>query len=290
MTRSAHRVFSLYPCPSRRALSARPPGLPQCRGGRGAGGAVLGHGGQRPELGAPDRSPGDHAGGTQSQRDPGGGPRLQAALGLRRLGQPDREPEWQCRGQQHGVHRGQHAQRDRRDGLPAEPRDDPQTGRFLTQDPLGLGGGANLYAYAGNNPVSFSDPFGLRPEPPCRTEKDGMGDLPLPEGWTPTRSLGRIQRAMGVRTGTMRTTRRKSDTYRILDERITGRTGMSKIRQVRPPDAIRRRRQSRGPDRSAHPMATSRRRILGMRSLSGRLSGRTSWTRSALFSATLAVG
>ena len=37
---------------------------------------------------------------------------------------------------------------------------DPQTGRFLTQDPLGLGGGANLYAYAGNNPISFSDPFG----------------------------------------------------------------------------------------------------------------------------------
>lgn len=30
---------------------------------------------------------------------------------------------------------------------------DPQTGRFLTQDPIGLAGGVNLYAYAGNNPV-----------------------------------------------------------------------------------------------------------------------------------------
>jgi peptidoglycan LD-endopeptidase CwlK len=36
---------------------------------------------------------------------------------------------------------------------------------FLTQDPIGLAGGVNLYSYAGNNPVSFSDPYGLCP--PC---------------------------------------------------------------------------------------------------------------------------
>ena len=39
---------------------------------------------------------------------------------------------------------------------------DPQSGRFLTQDPIGLAGGVNLYAYAGNNPTTFSDPFGLK--------------------------------------------------------------------------------------------------------------------------------
>jgi len=41
---------------------------------------------------------------------------------------------------------------------------DPKTGRFLTQDPIGLAGGVNLYSYAGNNPVMFTDPFGLCPD------------------------------------------------------------------------------------------------------------------------------
>ena len=46
-------------------------------------------------------------------------------------------------------------------------------GTFLTQDPIGLAGGVNLYGYAGNNPTSFSDPFGLCPDeldPDCPDE------------------------------------------------------------------------------------------------------------------------
>ncbi len=39
-------------------------------------------------------------------------------------------------------------------------------GILLTQDPIGLAGGVNLYAYAGNNPVAFSDPYGLCPQVP----------------------------------------------------------------------------------------------------------------------------
>jgi RHS repeat-associated protein len=37
---------------------------------------------------------------------------------------------------------------------------DPQARRFISEDPIGLEGGANLYAYVGNNPLSFIDPSG----------------------------------------------------------------------------------------------------------------------------------
>ena len=43
---------------------------------------------------------------------------------------------------------------------------DPSVGRFLSEDPLGIAGGFNLYQYAGNNPVTFFDPTGLKAEDP----------------------------------------------------------------------------------------------------------------------------
>jgi RHS repeat-associated protein len=39
---------------------------------------------------------------------------------------------------------------------------DSQTGRWLSNDPIGISGGLNLYAFCGNNPVMFRDPLGLR--------------------------------------------------------------------------------------------------------------------------------
>jgi RHS repeat-associated protein len=49
---------------------------------------------------------------------------------------------------------------------------DPETGRFLQQDPLGYVDGLNLYVYCGNNPVNFIDPFGMESECPDEEEID----------------------------------------------------------------------------------------------------------------------
>ncbi|MGE3527194.1 MAG: RHS repeat-associated core domain-containing protein [Gemmatimonadales bacterium] len=47
---------------------------------------------------------------------------------------------------------------------------DTRTGRWTQEDPIGVAGGVNLYQYAGNDPVGFTDPFGLctKNDPNCR--------------------------------------------------------------------------------------------------------------------------
>jgi len=48
----------------------------------------------------------------------------------------------------------------------------PTWGRFISEDPIGLTGGPNLYRYVWNNPVNYTDPRGVAP----KDQKFGLPD------------------------------------------------------------------------------------------------------------------
>lgn len=56
---------------------------------------------------------------------------------------------------------------------------DPASGRFSSEDPIGLAGGINPYVYAGNNPVTYRDPSGVSTECP-----DGTAEITRDDGTT----------------------------------------------------------------------------------------------------------
>ncbi|MDX1746070.1 MAG: RHS repeat-associated core domain-containing protein, partial [Halobacteriales archaeon] len=57
---------------------------------------------------------------------------------------------------------------------------DPEIGRFISEDPIGLQGGINPYVYASNDPINRTDRSGLTDECP---EDEPSGDVDNPDTW-----------------------------------------------------------------------------------------------------------
>jgi RHS repeat-associated protein len=79
---------------------------------------------------------------------------------------------------------------------------DPETGRWLSEDPMGLEGGSNLYEYVDGNPLNETDPFGLKVK--CQLKRRynfraKRGDCPKgASGWmTPSTAITEITKWHG---------------------------------------------------------------------------------------------
>jgi RHS repeat-associated protein len=89
------------------------------------------------------------------------------------------------------------AQRDATDQLYRRSRYyDPSSGQFTQIDPISIAGGLNVYGYADGDPVSYSDPFGLCPDPgdiACQLFESGFMALGASIGFIGGGGAGALQ-------------------------------------------------------------------------------------------------
>ena len=57
----------------------------------------------------------------------------------------------------------------------------PWLGRWLSADPVGVLGGANVYMYASDRPTRLIDPFGMQPDPAINLPRDAEGNYLTPD-------------------------------------------------------------------------------------------------------------